>query len=98
MPIMQLTNEQVRHIAKLARINLSDAEVEKFTTQLGDIVGFVEQLNKVDTQGVSETNQVTGLANVEREDEIAAFEKMEALINCSNNPIEGGQIKVKKSI
>lgn len=95
---MQLTAEQVRHIAKLARINLSDAEVEKFTTQLGDIVGFVEQLNKVDTQGVLETNQVTGLANVEREDEIAAFEKMEALIKCSNNPIEGGQIKVKKSI
>lgn len=95
---MKLTKEQVTHIAKLARINLTEAEVEKFTSQLGNIIGFIEKLNEVDTEGIPETNQVTGLQNASREDEVRPFGFEEDLIACSQNPIVDNQIKVKKSI
>jgi aspartyl-tRNA(Asn)/glutamyl-tRNA(Gln) amidotransferase subunit C len=95
---MQITKDLVKHIAKLARINLVSNEEEKFTKQMGDIVGFVESLNEVDTQGVEETNQVNGMENVLREDEVKPFENMKELIECSNHPVENNQIKVKKSI
>jgi len=95
---MQITRELISHIAKLARINLSEEESEKFTTQMGDIVSFVEKLNEVDTTGIPETNQVNGMKNVLREDKIEAFGKMPELIKCSNHPIENNQIKVRKSI
>lgn len=95
---MQITKDLVAKIAKLARIRLSDSETEKFTTQLGAIVGFIEKLNSVDTTGVAETNQVNGMENVLREDEIQNFPKMSELIACSEHPLENGQIKIKKSI
>lgn len=95
---MKLTKEQVSHIAKLARINLTEAEVEKFTNQMGNIIGFFEKLNEVDTEGIPETNQVTGMKNVSREDEVKPFGFEEELIACSQNPIVDNQIKVKKSI
>ena len=66
--------------------------------QLGAIVGFVEKLNSVDTTGVAETNQVNGMENVLREDKVENFDKMKELIECSDHPIEDGQIKIKKSI
>lgn len=95
---MQVTKDLVLHIAKLARINLTDEEAEKFTKQMGDIVGFVDTLNKVDTEGVTETNQVNGMENILREDEVKQFDKMKELIARSQNPVENNQIKVKKSI
>ncbi|MFA6458073.1 MAG: Asp-tRNA(Asn)/Glu-tRNA(Gln) amidotransferase subunit GatC [Patescibacteria group bacterium] len=95
---MQITKDLVVKIAKLARIRLTDSETEKFTTQLGAIVGFIEKLNSVDTAGVAETNQVNGMENVLREDEIENFPKMNELIACSQHPLENNQIKIKKSI
>ncbi len=95
---MQLTATQVRHIAKLARINLTDVEVKKFTQQLGSVIGYIEKLNQLDTDKVAETNQVTGLAGVSREDKVKPFGREKELIEQSQNPIENGQIKVKKSI
>ena len=95
---MKLTKEEIIHIAKLARIHLTDEEVEKFTNQLGGILEFMDKLNEVDTEGIPETNQVTGLTNISREDEVKPFGNEEGLIRCSNNPIENNQIKVKKSI
>lgn len=67
---MQLTGDQVRHIAKLARLNLTDEEVEKFTPELGAILGYINQLTEVDTQGVEPTAQVTGTTSVLRKDEL----------------------------
>ena len=49
---MSVTNEQVRHIAKLARIAMSDAEVEAMVPEFNNILGWVEQLAEVDTDGV----------------------------------------------
>ena len=49
---MSVTNEQVRHIAKLARIAMSDEEIERLAPELNNILGWIEQLGEVDTDGV----------------------------------------------
>jgi len=51
-----ITREQVLHIAHLARLKLTEAEIESFTRQLGSILDYVEQLNKVDTGSVEPTS------------------------------------------
>ncbi len=49
---MSVSADQVRHIAKLARIAMSDSELEKFVPELNAIIGWVEQLSEVDTDGI----------------------------------------------
>jgi aspartyl-tRNA(Asn)/glutamyl-tRNA(Gln) amidotransferase subunit C len=49
---MSVSNEQVRHIARLARIGMSDSEIEALVPELNNILGWVEQLGEVDTDGV----------------------------------------------
>lgn len=49
---MSVTSEKVRHIAKLARIGMSDAEVEALVPEINNILGWVEQLGEVNTDGI----------------------------------------------
>jgi aspartyl-tRNA(Asn)/glutamyl-tRNA(Gln) amidotransferase subunit C len=49
---MSVSSDQVRHIAKLARIGMSDAEIEALVPELNNILGWVEQLGEVETDGV----------------------------------------------
>jgi len=65
---VKLTRPQVQHIAELAKLNLSNGEVEKFRRQLSSILEYVELLNEIDTMDVELTAQTTGLKNVYRED------------------------------
>ena len=51
-PLMSVSSQQVRHIAKLARIGMSDAEIEALVPELNNILGWVEQLGEVNTDGV----------------------------------------------
>ena len=60
--------EEVKRIAKLARLGLSDEEATKMSVELGQIIEFVEQLSTVDVSGTLPTDQVTGLEDVWRED------------------------------
>jgi aspartyl-tRNA(Asn)/glutamyl-tRNA(Gln) amidotransferase subunit C len=64
----KLTKEDIEHTAYLARIKLSEKEVEKFEKELNSILEYMEILNEVDTSNVAETSQVTGLNNKIRED------------------------------
>lgn len=64
-----LTKEEVIKIAQLARIALTNDEVQKFQKELSSILSYVEQLNAVNTDGVEPLYQVTGLVNELREDE-----------------------------
>lgn len=66
---MRLTPEKIEEIAKLARLKLTGAEKAKYAEQLSAVLDYVEQLNEVDTDGVPETSQVTGLTDVTRADE-----------------------------
>ncbi len=63
-----ISKEQVEHIAKLARMGLTDEEKEKFTKELSSILNYVDKLNKVDTSKAEPIKQITGLENIVRED------------------------------
>lgn len=65
--------KEVRHIAHLARIELTDKEVRKFQKQLENIINYFDKLNEVDTKGIEETSQVTGIVNKLRKDEVRDF-------------------------
>ena len=60
----------IEHIAKLARLRLTDAEKETFTKQMETIVEYIEKLNELDTEGVEPTSHVLPLGNAFRRDEV----------------------------
>lgn len=94
-----LTEEEVRHVAKLARLDLSDEEVKKFATQLSSVLDYMEILKEVDTSEVPETSQVTGLKNVMRKDKVGkCAASREELLACSELEIDSKQILVMKTI
>lgn len=64
----RISNEQVKHVAHLARLAVSEEEVEKFTKQLDAIITYFEELNELDTTGVKPTSHVLNMKNVLRED------------------------------
>ena len=68
---MSLTADDVRKVAHLARLELSDAEVETMTRQLAAIVDYVDQLKQVPTDGVEPLAHALDVANVFRGDEPA---------------------------
>jgi aspartyl-tRNA(Asn)/glutamyl-tRNA(Gln) amidotransferase subunit C len=90
-----ITRKDVEHVAKLARLGLTDKEIEKYQKELSQVLAYVEQLNKVDTKKVAPTAQVTGLTNVFREDEVEKSTiPLEELLK--NAPAkEGRYLKVK---
>lgn len=68
---MVIKKEDVLHVAKLGKLNLAEKEIEKFTQNLSDIVGWADRLNEIDVSGVSPTAAILPLQNVFREDKIA---------------------------
>ena len=70
--IMKLSREEVLHIARLARLGLDEAEVDKFREQLSNLLENFEVLQKVDTTDVPPTAQPIPLQNVMSEDEVGA--------------------------
>ncbi|OQB06573.1 MAG: Glutamyl-tRNA(Gln) amidotransferase subunit C [bacterium ADurb.Bin212] len=60
----KLSIDDVEHIARLSRLELTQAEKEKFAKQLSNVIGYVEELNEVKTNDVEVMSQVTGLNNV----------------------------------
>jgi aspartyl-tRNA(Asn)/glutamyl-tRNA(Gln) amidotransferase subunit C len=66
---MSVTIKDVEHIAKLAKLEFTGDEMEKFTHQINQILDYVEQLNKLDTADVEPLSHVIQLSNVFRTDE-----------------------------
>jgi aspartyl-tRNA(Asn)/glutamyl-tRNA(Gln) amidotransferase subunit C len=93
-----LTADQVRHIAKLARLTLTDAEVEKFATELTSILAYVDRLTKVDTKGIEPLKSVAGVTNNWREDVVTPLQASpDALLDCSPLPIVDHQIQTSSA-
>ena len=65
-----ITTDDVRHLAQLSNLQISDDEVDTLRGDLENILGYIEQLSELDTTGVEPTYQVTGLENVWRADEV----------------------------
>lgn len=70
-----ISKEQVEHIVKLARIELSEEEKGRFANDLSSILNYVDKLNQVDTSKVGPIKQITGLENIMREDEAKKNDK-----------------------
>lgn len=91
----KLTKEDIKHTAFLARIKLSEKEIEKYEKELNSILEYIEILKEVDTDNIEETSQVTGLTNKQRKDEVKpSFSQKEALSNSKNT--ERGYFKIKR--
>lgn len=66
----KLTKDEIVHVAKLSKLELTNAEIEKFLPQLSSVVDYISELSEVDTSGIEPTSQTTGLSDVYREDQI----------------------------
>jgi len=66
---LALSREQVQHIARLARVGLSEEDIDRFSEQLSEILEYFERLREVDTEGVPPTARTLPLHNVMREDD-----------------------------
>ena len=75
-----ITIKDVEHVAKLARLELTEAEKEKFTKQLGDVLKYVEQMNEVDTTNVKPMAHAFDIVNVMREDKVVNEVSREELL------------------
>ena len=90
-----ITIKDVEHVAKLARLELTEEEKELYTKQLGDVLKYVDQMNEVDTTNIKPMTQVIDFCNVMREDKVVQEISKEALM--ANAPEEeNGFFKVPK--
>lgn len=91
---MALSSEQVLHIARLARVALTPAEVDQYAEQLSNILEHFATLSSLDTDGVEPTAHPLPLANIMRADEVrASLPTDEALANAPER--ENGYLRVR---
>ena len=81
-----ISTDDVKHVAKLARLELTENEINKYSKQLGDILKYVEQMNEVDTTGIEPMPHAIPVYNVMREDVVKYEQTKEELM--SNAPYE----------
>jgi len=77
----KITSNDVRKVAQLARLEIPDDQVEVFTSQLEKILGYVAQLEEVETKDVPPTTRAVEVVNVVREDTVMATKVREELLN-----------------
>lgn len=75
-----ITIKDVEHVAKLARLELTEEEKELYTKQLGDVLKYVEQMNEVDTSDVKPMSHAIDFVNVMREDKVVYEQTKEQLM------------------
>ena len=91
---VRLTAEEVRHVAELAKLRLTEAEIEQYAGQLSAILEYAERLQEVDTSSVPPTPYILPLVNVMREDVSApSLSNDEALANAPDS--EDGFFRVR---
>jgi aspartyl-tRNA(Asn)/glutamyl-tRNA(Gln) amidotransferase subunit C len=93
-----LSRDDVLKLARLARLTLSDEEVEKYQKELSEILKYVEQLQNADVEGLEPTSQVTGLKNVTRDDTVTDYGVTPDDLLRIAPKTEDRQVKVKRMI
>jgi aspartyl-tRNA(Asn)/glutamyl-tRNA(Gln) amidotransferase subunit C len=92
---LSLSREQVQHIARLARVGLSEEDIGRFSEQLSEILDYFERLRQVDTEGIPPTAHTLPLHNVMREDDEPA-PSLSSEDVLANAPVrEGDHFRVK---
>jgi aspartyl-tRNA(Asn)/glutamyl-tRNA(Gln) amidotransferase subunit C len=94
---MKLTKTEIEHVAKLARLELTEEEIAKYGEQLSGVLSYIDQLSEVDTSGIEPTAQVTGLQNAWREDTVEDWNDSERQAALKLAPeLEDSQLKVRR--
>ena len=94
----KLTKEDVLKLARLSRLHLSEEEVVRFQKEIESILGYVEQLQNFDLDGLEPTSQVTGLVNVLREDVEKDYGVSQEELLKNAPSIHDAHIKVKRML
>ena len=92
----KVTADEVRRLARLSRITLTDEEVERFRAEIESILGYVSKLQEADVSGLEPTSQVTGLKNVTRPDEVKDYGVTHEQLMELAPEQEDGYIKVRR--
>ena len=91
---MRITSDEVRHIALLARVGMTEEEIESMRDQMSHILDSIDVLGQVDTEGVEPTGHSADVESVMRDDEVTASRPLEDVL--ANAPRrEGDFIRVK---
>tara|TARA_Y100001968_G_scaffold333539_1_gene397081 strand:+ start:2933 stop:3226 length:294 start_codon:yes stop_codon:yes gene_type:complete len=77
----KITEDDVRKVAQLARLQLDNSEVLKYTSQLEKIISYVAELEKVDTKGIQPTTRAVEVINMTRKDEVECTKVREELLD-----------------
>ena len=94
--MVQISIDDVQHLAQLSSLQLDEAEAEALRVDIGNILGYIEQLSELSTDGVEPTYQVTDLHNVWREDVIDDYGLGQDPLLRLAPASENGLIKVPK--
>ncbi len=94
---MSISKEDVKKIASLSRLEFNEEELEKFTTDLSNIVDFANTLSEINVDGVKPTAHILDIKNVFRKDEIKeSYDREEILKNAPDS--EAGCVSVPKTV
>lgn len=93
---MKITREEIDHLAELSDFSLEDQEKDSLRADLENIIGYISQLNELDTKGVEPTYQVFEMENIWRADEIQPQEAGREALLAIAPEVEDNQIKVPK--
>ena len=84
-----INKDEIKHIADLSMLNLTEEEIEKYTANMQDIVGFANKINEIDTAGVTESAFALDTYNVFRKDEVRESFDRDMLLK--NAPSSNGE-------
>ncbi len=87
---MKISKKEVEHVARLARLSLTDEELNRMTGQLDNILSYVEKLEELDTDNIVPTTHVFSLSNAFREDVIKESLSQEEAVK--NGPQQDGEM------
>ncbi|MEL7038457.1 MAG: Asp-tRNA(Asn)/Glu-tRNA(Gln) amidotransferase subunit GatC [Cyanobacteria bacterium J06592_8] len=90
-----IDREQVHKVAHLARLEVTPEEEEKFTTELGSILEYFEQLTELDTENVPPTTRAIDVSNITRIDQLKPYENRDSLLESAPDS-DGDYFKVPK--
>ena len=85
-----ISREEVHHVARLARLSLTDEELERMREQLDAILAYIDKLRELDVEGVEPTSHAAPLVNVMRDDDVTPGLSQEAAL--ANAPDRAGEL------
>ena len=90
-----ISRDDIQHLAMLSSLKLADEEVDLLRGDIERILGYIDQLAELDTEGVTPTYQVTGLQNIWREDEVEHSISPEVLVGLAKSS-DDSSVRVPK--